>query len=179
MEKISIRKAKYAKSGLQDFCNYITRIYKKEIIIAEIGSYVGDSTEIFAKNFTTVYSIDPWLNGYDDTDGASTSDMTFAENQFNSLLLEYPNIIKNKAKSLDFVKTIENEFFDIVYIDGNHQYEAVKEDILAWLPKVKKGGFITGHDWAQKNHPGVQKAVLEVLGNPDVTFKDTSWIKRL
>jgi hypothetical protein len=52
MEKISIRKAKDAKSGLIEFINECQRnslfcLHK----LAEIGCYVGDSTEIFANNF--------------------------------------------------------------------------------------------------------------------------------
>lgn len=178
-EKISIRKAPFAKIGLQDFCDFIKKNYKKEIILAEIGSYVGDSTEIFAKNFKTIYSIDPWENGYDDNDGTSNSDMSIAESQFDELVEQFSNIKKNKGKSLDFVNNFEDEFFDVVYIDGNHQYEPFKEDLKAWLPKVKKGGFITGHDWGQKNFPGIEKAVREILGEPDITFRDTSWIKQL
>ena len=179
MKKISIRNARFAKIGLQDLCDWIKERNKGEITLIEIGSYVGDSTEVFAKNFKTVYSVDPWETGYDDNDGASNSDMDAAENQFDELVKEYPNIIKNKAASLDFINRIEDNSIDVVYIDGNHQYEAVKKDIIAWLFKVKKGGFICGHDFGNKPHPGVEKAVLETIGKPDMTFRDTSWIKRI
>jgi len=35
----------------------------------------------------------------------------------------------------------------MVYIDGSHEYEGVKKDILAWLPKIKINGYLTGHDF--------------------------------
>ena len=40
-----------------------------------------------------------------------------------------------------------DEFFDFIYIDGNHNYEAVLSDLENWVPKVKNGGWITGHDF--------------------------------
>jgi len=44
-----------------------------------------------------------------------------------------------------------DEFFDFVYIDGNHDYECVKSDIKTWLPKVKPGGVLGGHDFDTRN----------------------------
>ncbi|MBU1110792.1 class I SAM-dependent methyltransferase [Patescibacteria group bacterium] len=45
------------------------------------------------------------------------------------------------------VKTIPDESLDFVFIDGNHAYEYVVEDIALWSKKVKKGGIIYGHDF--------------------------------
>jgi predicted O-methyltransferase YrrM len=42
---------------------------------------------------------------------------------------------------------IEDKSLDFVYIDANHTYQAVKEDIRLWYPKVKSGGLIMGHDY--------------------------------
>jgi hypothetical protein len=45
-------------------------------------------------------------------------------------------------------------------IDGDHSYEAVKADIQAWLPKMKRGGVISGDDYMW---PGVKKAAEEAF----------------
>jgi hypothetical protein len=50
----------------------------------------------------------------------------------------------------------------VVFIDLNHSYESVKEDIALWLPKVKKGGYLAGDDY-HENWPGVIQAVNEML----------------
>ncbi len=49
---------------------------------------------------------------------------------------------------------------DFVFIDADHAYESVLKDIKAWLPKVKPGGLIAGHDYSQ-DFPGVMLAVAE------------------
>jgi len=57
--------------------------------------------------------------------------------------------------------------FDFVFIDADHTYESVKKDILAWYPKVKKGGIIAGHNYfvEGKGYEGLRKAVIEIFGN--------------
>jgi hypothetical protein len=50
---------------------------------------------------------------------------------------------------------------DLVFIDADHSYEGVKADIEAWLPKVKVGGWIGGHDYKSPRFPGVERAVHE------------------
>lgn len=171
---ISIRNAKFAKIGLQDMLNHIGQIDT----MVEIGCYVGDSTEIFAKYVKTIYAVDPWENGYDDTDPASYQhSMNIIENQFNLLLEIYPNILKMKMASLDAVNQFEDNSLDMVYIDGLHTYEGVKNDIEAWLPKIKKTGWLCGHDY-QGRFPGTIRAIDE-FKKPDKIFKDTSWCIKL
>ncbi len=176
MTNISIRKGKFAKEGLRDFtylCKEKAHIPLRTIV--ELGSYVGDSTEIFALLFEEVTSIDPWENGYDDNDGASFNHpMWFVEEQFDRMREQFTNIRKIKKKALDAVEEFADESIDMVYIDAKHTYEAVKEDITAWYPKVKIGGIISGHDF-QDSHPGVKQAILEILGLPELLGKDTSW----
>lgn len=171
---ISIRNAKFAKIGLQDMINYIDGNVK-EMSIVEIGSYVGDSSEIFAKNFKTVTCIDPWVNGYDENDSASyMRPMGIVEDQFDELCKKYLNITKIKDTSLNAVKQFEDDSIDVVYIDGLHAYEGVSADIKAWLPKIKAGGYLSGHDYQFRF-----KGTIDAVNNfrkPDKIFMDTSWI---
>jgi predicted O-methyltransferase YrrM len=78
-----------------------------------------------------------------------------------------------KATSKTASKKFANESLDVVFIDLDHSYEAVKEDIKLWLPKVKKGGYIAGDDY-HENWKGVIQAVDELL--PHATFIDDCWI---
>lgn len=96
-----------------------------------------------------------------------------------NLMMYFPQLKIMKMKSLEAIKIFPKGYFDLVYVDASHQYEDVLEDIKAWLPKVRKGGLMTGHDY---NHPtrgdlaGVTRAVDEIFGKGKVqTGDDTVW----
>ena len=67
-----------------------------------------------------------------------------------------------KATSKAASRKFKDESLDVVFIDLNHSYESVKQDIALWLPKVKKGGYLAGDDY-HENWPGVIQAVNEML----------------
>ena len=64
---------------------------------------------------------------------------------------------------------------DFIMIDADHAYENVVADIQAWLPKVKAGGVMAGHDW---NYMGVTQAVLDSLPGQRVWTTPTCWLYR-
>ena len=72
-------------------------------------------------------------------------------------------------------KLFPDHSLDFVFIDAAHGYEFVKEDIEAWLPKVKQGGLIAGDDY--QTWPGVKQAVDELL--PDAEKRGIYWMQRL
>jgi len=62
--------------------------------------------------------------------------------------------------SLDAAKDFERESLDFVYIDANHNYDFVMQDIIQWSRKVRLGGIISGHDYHHiRPHCGVVEAV--------------------
>lgn len=69
-----------------------------------------------------------------------------------------------KGLSVEVAKKYEDNSLDFVFIDASHEYEDVRADILAWLPKVKTGGIIGGHDYCD-GWAGVKKAVNEIFEN--------------
>jgi hypothetical protein len=77
----------------------------------------------------------------------------------------------------------EDKSLDFVFIDGSHIYEAVKADIEAWLPKVKVGGYLGGHDYGNQNEPlnGVKQAVDERFGENIETYNPGwgSWLHHI
>ena len=168
LTKATCRSEKYT-NGLK---NLIDTIKDSVETMVEVGSYQGESTIIFAQNMTNlkkIYAVDPWLNGYCPGDVCSDEyPMDVVESNFDIRVSEYPKIIKQKMLSKDFV-----------YIDGDHTYEGCKSDITLWLPKVKKGGYIGGHDYLAICFLGVVTAVDEFFGSPDMTFDDTSWLKKI
>ena len=80
-----------------------------------------------------------------------------------------------RGLSSEAVSQFEDESLDVVFIDLTHTYESVKENINLWLPKVKSGGILSGHDY-EDSWPGVVKAVDEML--PKRTIMENCWIFR-
>lgn len=62
--------------------------------------------------------------------------------------------------------------YDLVYIDGAHDYASVKADLEAWWPIIAEGGMLAGHDWHDESgdNADVQRAVLDFAGDRQVFF---------
>jgi predicted O-methyltransferase YrrM len=145
----------------------------------EIGSFVGESTVLFAQSFKKVIAIDPFEADYDPKDSTSyLFEFKNVKETYLDRISDHQNIETIVSTSNDAVKELDSQTYDFVYIDGLHTYEGVKSDITNYLPLIKKGGVIGGHDYV-KGWLGVINAVDEILGKPDKTFKDGSWIKFL
>lgn len=164
---------------LGELISYINSFQNtKELTMVEIGSYIGESTTLFAKHFEQVISIDPFINDYDETDDAcSHADFEDVYIKFLSNIDKFRNIMHIRHPSKITIKWLSTPV-DFVYIDGNHLYEFVKEDIINYLPLIKQNGFIGGHDYTRW-HTDVIKAVDETISVPDKVFCDGSWIKQI
>lgn len=172
------------RHGPDSHWNYGLRQLAKECllpdtIMAEIGVFAGQSTRIFLEtgNVKILWAIDPWIDNYDPQDPAPAP-MALARKAFEENIAEFQDkVIVYADCSVKVALLAPEGYFDLVYIDANHQYKHVKQDILAWMDKIRPGGIIAGHDYSV--WPGVEKAVQEILGKPDKIYPDYSWIKRL
>lgn len=161
--------------GLLDLIKELGDNSNKTMI--EIGSFVGESTVLFAQSFKKVIAIDPFLADYDPADSTSNNfDFDSVYQTYLDRVTIHSNVQTHVMSSNEAVEILNEDMFDFIYIDGLHTYEGVKSDITNYLPLINKGGVIGGHDYVQ-GWSGVIKAVDEILGKPDKTFKDGSWIK--
>lgn len=112
---------------------------------AEIGVKKGKFSEQILRNWKgKLLCIDIWE---DETDYADAKK-----------LLTDAVLIKGYSK--DIASTISDSSLDFIYIDANHHYECVMDDLNAWFPKVRTGGIISGHDYCRYlDHFGVIEAV--------------------
>jgi len=173
LDKVGMRPDGFA--GLES----IIEMLDTNCVMAEIGCYYGESTLMWASSekITKIYAIDPWQDFYDINDGASQKgNMAEVEKTFDENTSAINKIIKVKQKSLEAAQHIENNSLNFVYLDGSHKYEDVVNDIITWIPKIKKGGILAGHDIMWRD---VALAVQKTIGNPDFTFSDTSWTKKI
>jgi len=163
---------------LKHLCIFLRQNHVKKMV--EVGSFAGDSTIVFAHFIPEVISVDPYIDGYDERDLSSNKEnLKIAKKIFNLRIQKKENISHINETSEDASVLFDKRSLDFVYIDACHKYDCVKNDIKFWIPKIKPGMFIGGHDFRNPRHPGVTEAILEVLGEPRITFRDTSWIFRI
>jgi predicted O-methyltransferase YrrM len=137
--------------------------------VIESGTGMGVSTELFALTVGRVITIDPSMD-------KKWRDAAMA------VAMRYPTkVFFHIDKSENVCRSIPDESVDAAYLDGPHYYEFVRDDIKRWLPKIKKGGVICGHDYIDRPrfNFGVIRAVKEAFGEPDKVYEDTSWVKRV
>ncbi len=79
-----------------------------------------------------------------------------------------------KGYSLDRVKEFDDESLDFVYIDGNHDFQNVVNDVIEWSKKVRTGGVISGHDYTDRV-TGVRNDTVAVLDAYTKAFKIEPW----
>ena len=84
-------------------------------------------------------------------------------------------MITIKKTSVEAVKSFADGILDFVFIDGDHNYETVKQDIILWPPKLKGGGILCGDDYGKEHIPGVKRAVDELLPQRKLTKSGTIW----
>ena len=155
--------------GLKDLLEYYGA--NKDWNVLEIGSYAGASAELISKYVGKIICCDVWEEYIHPLERAQ-----IVYNDFLSTKEINPNIIECKKNSNDFVKEIQDETFDMIYIDADHQYHSVKNDISSWFSKVKPGGILCGHDYFMDD---VKRAVDEFFGKQNIKyFKDSSWSYR-
>jgi hypothetical protein len=96
--------------------------------------------------------------------------------KFDSMKSMYPHVEKLHMTGEEGSKLFSDEYFDLVYIDASHWYDDVIFDIKTWLPKIKKGGYLTGHDYVL----GIDtfKAVNDFFGKTHsiTIYPDSSWV---
>lgn len=122
--------------------------------VVEIGVYQGEYSEILAKSGLKVYGVDPWwayadYPYYDKVNTQDREDKNYSKTI--KRLASYENVQLIRTTSMEALKYFPDESIDAVYIDGNHSFKYVAEDICEWIKKVKKGGFVCGHDYFYGN----------------------------
>ena len=132
---------------------------------AEIGVYRGDHAKNILDflNIEHLVLVDPW-KGYRDYRADSGQDDASYEKYYQEVKNKFSNNPKVKIirdSSINAAKMFENEYFDFIYLDGDHSYEGVSMDLESWFPKLKKFGVMCGDDYGHPSGVGVIEAVTK------------------
>ncbi|NQS89087.1 class I SAM-dependent methyltransferase [Patescibacteria group bacterium] len=155
-------------SSLRPMSRFILEYSQNSNLVgAEIGIRYGNNakTMLIYLPLSQLYLIDSY-EAYLDWDGSF-----FSQNiQDKTWRMAHKKLSKYKEKliwirktSNQAVKDIKDNSLDFCYIDGNHEYKYVVEDMFNYWIKVRPGGILGGHDIAIRHIPGVAKALFEFL----------------
>lgn len=159
---------------------------------AEIGVYKGELSEKILTMKKDLYwtMIDPWsIDTYKNAAPDAVSEnykKLYQDNSEENYKFVCENmrekffckslVIRNT--SLSASSCFDPHCFDIIFIDAAHDFNSVYEDLWMWWPKIKPGGFLSGHDYGVENFPGVKKAVDKFFDNSGKTIEldeDFTW----
>ncbi len=129
---------------------------------AEIGVWQGETSEHLLRTTSAfLYLVDLWQTSHK----YETKKWDHNKNKQMTLnrLKDLTNYKILQGISWEVAEQITDNELDFVFIDGDHSTQGVENDIKAYTPKVKQGGYIIGHDW---DWDTVQKAVLEFNSSP-------------
>lgn len=149
----------------------------KAAVGAEIGVWKGDfSAQILEiAEPRTLHLIDPWIaNDTPDHQKAwySAASGTDMDAVYQSVQDRFDvqqktgKVVLHRALSTDAMASLDDESLDFVYVDGDHAYAAVRQDLFLAVRKIKRGGLICVDDhrldkwWGD----GVVRALNDVLG---------------
>jgi predicted O-methyltransferase YrrM len=150
-------------------------LYRERVAVAEdgarfveIGAWKGRSAAFMAVEIANsgkqihFHVIDNFRGSEEHKEHECVRSRTLMQEFLQNMLPvsgHHSTLVADSAAAADY---FANASIDFCYIDAAHDYESVKRDILAWLPKMKPGATLAGDDY--KFYPGVKQAVDEVLG---------------
>lgn len=143
----------------------VLNLESRPLVGVEVGVLQGDNAARMLETLSieTLYLVDQWTPYYQN--GVLFRDVDYYEQVIVRFSAD-PRVRIILGDSHDSARTISNNSLDFAYIDANHEQKRVEEDIIAWMPKVKAGGYIAGHDFRHQN-PGVTAAVLQAAHKHD------------
>jgi len=151
--------------------------------IAELGCKNGNTTEFLLANNSGLDVIAVDLFSAQPTQAGVEGGETYEEWNFDAIKKEFESRVEKFGSHVELVhmsttqaaEALSVAQFDLVFIDADHSYNGVATDIQMWLPKVRSGGIIAGHDYNQK-WPSVQRAVADNLPLNEIHLEpDSVW----
>jgi hypothetical protein len=165
--------------------NVLIEYLAKGGIGAELGVFKGENAEFILKtvNPKELHLVDQWRWSFDENNPFADIPKHLSEvekinkdyigENINGTLQNYSILVREKfkdnsnvfiyrKKTSEVVKNFNDNYFDFIYIDANHNYEFVMRDLLEWSPKLKKGGIIILNDFDESSEG--QKQNLGTIG---------------
>lgn len=156
--------------------NYIKNLIKPNSVGIEIGVWEGAfAYYVLSKtNPEQLYLVDPWkwppqnTERYGEADPEKDQRIEGYYNEVVRLFENNPNVSVLRMTSLEASTKFPDEFFDFIYVDGDHSYKGVISDLKSYLPKLKSDGILIGDDYGFKS---VSSAVNNFIKENKDTYR--------
>lgn len=180
--------------GYFDFEEFYTAMVKEApsgSVLVEVGCWRGKSIIFLAEQVIKqgkdirIFAVDTWRGSAEQPE---CDQPLLTQGHYGLIWNEFLSNIRSCGvsslitpmclPSVEAARYFEDGSAQLVFIDALHTYESVKNDIAAWLPKVKKGGVLAGHDYGWKGPDRVKKAVDESFQN-GIELWGSTWARRI
>jgi hypothetical protein len=157
--------------------NDLIQILQKNMIICEIGVFKGEfSQKLLLETQPKELHLIDLFEGVMPSGDKDGNNVIYAdlEIEYKKLCDKYENndIVKiHKGQSLINLNNFSDNYFDMIYIDGDHSYEGVLKDLEISFHKVKSNGYICGHDYSSHKFPQVVEAVNYFINKNNYKIK--------
>ena len=144
---IKLREFDNRNEMIQHYCSKITTPK-----LVEIGVFKGEFLEYIVENCNigTIDAVDIF-EGVTCSGNADGNNVIYYDVGLSYIHLQDKyndkNVKIHKSNSIKFLQEQNDETYDIIYIDGDHSYQGVKNDLINSYKKIKNGGYIMGHDY--------------------------------
>ena len=180
----------YGEDAFHAMWEFIIKTFRPRNIL-EIGVYRGQTLTLFSliskkENIhSEVFGISPMNDSDDSVSNYMNIDYeSDIQNHHNHFSLDKPKILKSLSTDSEAINFIKSRKWDLIYIDGSHDYSIVKKDISNSIPNLSKGGIIVLDDSSLfqdfntdefafpvfKGHKGPSKAFEEILKENKLNF---------
>lgn len=154
-----------------DFLTAAHAFVKTNGVCVEIGVLHGEFSERILDRFSPekLILIDPYTRS-EEAYGKALDFIHTAysnEDDYQNLIRKFEKEIYSgqvevvRKYSYEAVDYVADNSIDFLYHDASHLYDDLKRDLNEWLPKMKEGGIVAGHDYIEHEDFGVIKAVDE------------------
>ena len=166
----------------------LKRLPQRNVSGVEVGVWRGFmSSALLCYPTVCLYMVDNWVGddryaseGYGSKDSQKNKEMAYKNTEYAAHRREIMPFSSETAS-----KYFKDGSVEFVFIDADHSYDGVKSDIAIWLPKIRQGGLLGGHDYDNPNYPfgaEVKRAVDEAVSAHGWALDlghNTTWFVRI
>ncbi|CAK9023949.1 unnamed protein product [Durusdinium trenchii] len=170
----------FARSPAEVLIHILEQL-RQPAFMVEIGVDRGQTSQLLLEALPnlTLLGVDPYPGRYNGQPSTERLDQMGGEEAFSIALGRYAQYADRaqiwRQSSAAAARRLGSAP-DLVFVDGEHDFESCSLDLRLWMPKLRPGGVLAGHDFAA-NEPGVVRAVAQLVQEQPVQ-PDKEWCRR-